>query len=259
MTEPVRVKEDLATTTCASCGLPHEGRYCAACGQRQRVGRLTLKGVTASALREFFDAERGLLHTVSTLFRAPARVAHDFIAGATARYVSPVKYFLLMVTAGQLVAWQLGVLNDIVGGFMEGAGESTGDLTAEQVTDFVTNNLIFLSILAIPGVVLSARLLFRRSGFNLAEILGFYLYVFGHLSLVFVLVAPFASLLPAGPQDAALMLMMVFQLLYFVWATIAFFRSPLPGGIVRAATVAVLSFIAHVGMLTFLMQLLTFW
>ena len=208
--------------------------------------------VSSGALREFFDLERGLLHTIGKLFRRPGTVARDFISGATARYISPFKYFVVTVTAGQIVAWRIGVLRDVVSGFMEGSGDLSAAVSPDRVTGFITDNLILLSVLALPGTVLTSRVLFRSARFNVAEILTFYLYVFGQISLLFVLVAPFASLLPRDPQDAMLATMMLAQLLYFVGATVHFFGAPLLTGGIRAVVVATVALLTHLLLLMIL-------
>jgi hypothetical protein len=227
--------------SCAHCGNPHEGRYCPFCGQPVVTGRLTIRRVFRDAVADVFNVDRGFLHTLIALFTAPARVAHTYIETRTIGFTTPIKYYVVLTTIGQLVAWQIGVIQAITEGFMEGFTMSAASAGALA---FMNQNIILLSTLSLPPLALFARLLFRSAGFNIAEIVVLYLYVLAQISVIFIVIAPFANLFTQNVTDWLLLGMMVIQLAYFIWATVTFFKAPLLTGLLRALAVAVLSFVA---------------
>lgn len=230
------VGNDALFPLCVSCTTPRAGVYCSACGQREPRGRLTLRGVLHSAFHQLFDVEQGVLFTLLGLFRRPAQVARDYIRGATRRYVNPVKYFVLTLTSAQLVAWQTDVFSGLVAGFMDGA-DANPDISLDRATEWFAEAFVFVSALALPPVIVFARVMFGSAGYNAAEISVFYLYVCSQLAVLFVLVVPFSNLLPDTAGSVLIALMVIAQLVFFFWAHTAFFGGRPAAALLRTLVV----------------------
>jgi hypothetical protein len=100
---------NLAAGRCLNCGAPLHGAFCGACGQRSVPANPTVSELAGDAWRELsgYDGRiaatfRGLLH--------PGRLTLEYLHGRRARYLSPVRlylivsliYFLIAATAPQI-------------------------------------------------------------------------------------------------------------------------------------------------------------
>ena len=216
-------------SACLSCGAPLAGPFCGQCGQRVRPGRLTVRSVLADAWHHVVSLDSSLWRTTAGLVRRPAGLIRDVIAGRTVRYAGPARYFLLAVTAAQLVALAVGDVSEFSSGLAAGFNEARRDGATERPLDesWLAENLERFWVLAfvgfVPFVTLWSRLLLRRSGLTLAEhavahlylqalvALGFGLCIavneilyplvgdWGNVPAVALLVAPFGSIVWAAP------------------------------------------------------------
>lgn len=159
---------------CVACSAPRTGPFCAACGQRARTDRITVGGVVRQVVDEVVSVDRGLLHTALAVLRAPGQTARAYVEGRTVRYVGPVKYFVLLVGAAQLLTLHSGILTAMVEGFTSGY-DASGNAThgsAGQVrpaVDALSRYFVSFVALAVPLFAGWTRLLFRRAGLTYAE------------------------------------------------------------------------------------------
>jgi uncharacterized protein (TIGR03382 family) len=87
------------SSTCATCGLPLNGRYCAACGEeRLEPNQLTVRHfVTASLVPEIVNLDGKIWRTVGLLLFRPAALALEYAAGRRRRYVQPLRVLLTAI------------------------------------------------------------------------------------------------------------------------------------------------------------------
>ena len=88
---------------CLNCGASLHGAYCAACGQRSVPADPTVKEIAGDAWRELsgYDGRiaatfRGLLH--------PGHLTVEYLQGRRARYLSPIRLYLVVSVIYFLVA-----------------------------------------------------------------------------------------------------------------------------------------------------------
>lgn len=79
---------------CRNCGAPLAGDYCSQCGQRQRELRLT--DLAGEALEDLTDLDSRLWRTLRGLLFSPGSVTADYIGGRRARYIPPVRLYLVV-------------------------------------------------------------------------------------------------------------------------------------------------------------------
>lgn len=167
------------TTTeasCLNCGTPHESRYCPECGQR-RVERITFRGVFADALHALTNLDSRFLRTVAGLTQRPGELTREYVEGRREAYMNPVKYafftttfFVLMLHLFKIPVWRL-----------------TGGPPERFMAVFsLLSYMIFVNVLGAAAV---QRLLFLKSGRNLAECYVFVLFCYGHAVLLFLVAA----------------------------------------------------------------------
>ena len=88
--------ENLTDTgrSCRNCGAPLLGDYCGQCGQRDRD--LRLADIAGEALEDVTDLDSRLWVTLKTLVLRPGRITADYIGGRRARYLPPVRLYLVV-------------------------------------------------------------------------------------------------------------------------------------------------------------------
>ncbi|HJU66162.1 MAG TPA: DUF3667 domain-containing protein [Gemmatimonadaceae bacterium] len=114
---------------CLNCGAPLTGRYCSACGQENRPAAPTLRDVLGDAWEAITNLEGRILQSLGLLFFFPGFLTLEYFAGRRARWVSPVRLYLVVSVAYfglmSLTGW---------GGFdfdIDITGETTADTRGE--------------------------------------------------------------------------------------------------------------------------------
>lgn len=91
-------------THCENCGAPLTGAYCAQCGQHAIDYRRSLWRVLIDAADSFLNWDTKFLKSVGVLLVKPWKLTNDFNAGRRARYVHPLRLYLLASIAFFLIA-----------------------------------------------------------------------------------------------------------------------------------------------------------
>ena len=91
-------------THCENCGAPLTGQFCAKCGQHAIDYRRSLFQVLIDAADSFFNWDTKFLKSVGLLLVRPWKLTNDFNAGRRARYVHPLRLYLLASIAFFLLA-----------------------------------------------------------------------------------------------------------------------------------------------------------
>jgi len=163
------------STACHNCGSVLTGRWCHDCGQDSRDPLRVL----ASIVGEFADAalswDSKLARTLKALLFEPGFLSNEFVAGRRARYVGPVRLYLLasIVYAATYAAFGgKASLVYLVGGgdLIAGFGEIA---RLERWLSFV-----LLGLMPLAAVIVAV--VFHRTGITFARHLVFVL----HLSSV---------------------------------------------------------------------------
>jgi hypothetical protein len=71
------------------------GPYCSRCGQKQIRGGLTLRGFIEEVTRDFSHWDAKLPRTLKTLFLQPGPQTIDVIAGRRARWLAPLRVYVI--------------------------------------------------------------------------------------------------------------------------------------------------------------------
>lgn len=196
----------LPDEACLNCGAERTGAYCHACGQRYRGERLTTRYLARHFVKQFFNLDDGLLHTVQQLTVAPGRVARAYINGRVRPYVNPVGY-LLLVSAISIIIFSLlegyfiqAIVQDFqtngtslseFEGIQELLGPNPDQRFAELLMRGINQATVYLSLLLCLPFALFVQWFVPgwKQAFTYAESLVFSLYVYAHsilLSAVFV-------------------------------------------------------------------------
>jgi len=87
------------TDACLNCGAPITGSYCANCGQARVHTDPTLHEFLHEATHELVHWEGKIPHTLRALFVQPGRLTLDFLAGRRARWLPPLRLYLICSVA----------------------------------------------------------------------------------------------------------------------------------------------------------------
>jgi len=80
---------------CLNCGAMLRGPYCGECGQRATNPHPTTRELLQEAAEELFNWDGKLLGTLRALVAHPGRLTLDVLAGKRARYLPPLRLYLI--------------------------------------------------------------------------------------------------------------------------------------------------------------------
>jgi len=81
---------------CSNCGAELSGRYCSNCGQRAGTAAHTVGHFLSEAIEAFTHADSRLWNTLRLLLRRPGFLTREYFAGRRARYLPPLRVYLIM-------------------------------------------------------------------------------------------------------------------------------------------------------------------
>lgn len=85
------------TVRCANCGAPLGGKYCSQCGQRHHeVPVHHFRHFASEALEDLTHADSRLWQTLIALLFRPGFLTREFLDGHRARYLPPVRLYLVL-------------------------------------------------------------------------------------------------------------------------------------------------------------------
>jgi hypothetical protein len=90
-----RGKGERVLTHCENCGAALSGEWCGQCGQHAIDYRRSIWRVFVDALDSFLNWDTKFLSSVGVLLTKPWKLTNDFNAGKRARYVHPLRLYLL--------------------------------------------------------------------------------------------------------------------------------------------------------------------
>jgi hypothetical protein len=99
---------------CSNCEATYEGEYCPSCGQRRRGLDQPLGDFAKEFAEEALGLDSRVRLTLPALFLRPGEIAKEYVAGRRARFVPPIRLYLLTSFVMFLVLSQAGVQVDDV-------------------------------------------------------------------------------------------------------------------------------------------------
>lgn len=200
---------------CLNCEapLPADARFCAHCGQKSATHRLSLHDIGHEFWHALTHTDHSVIGLIKALLLRPGLVAAEFVAGHRKRYFNPFTFLVVAVGLSALV--------------MAGTGFSGFQDLPGAVGQRLESNLNLFILAQVPLLALWSRLLFLRSGRNLAENLVLVAYCSGLRSVFFLLVvAPAVMALRTAdlgfPYWAQILVYLFFWVAYFGWASAQF-------------------------------------
>jgi hypothetical protein len=96
---------------CLNCdaALTQGDAYCAHCGQKAFVNRLTVREIVRDFLHELVHVDRSALSLVHMLLIRPGYVARDYVDGKRKRYFGPFAFLVVIVGIASAVIAVAGI------------------------------------------------------------------------------------------------------------------------------------------------------
>jgi len=91
-------------TTCLNCGSALSGSFCSECGQRAAPPHPSLRELGGEAFAELSGWDGKVAETVRALLRKPGKLTIEFLEGRRARYLSPLRLYLMCSVIYFLIA-----------------------------------------------------------------------------------------------------------------------------------------------------------
>lgn len=185
------------TTICPNCGSPDARAYCPVCGQSQRDPRVSLGAWLAEFLDDQLALSAKLPRTLGMLIRRPGMLPVEWREGRRARYVGPLRLYLLaslvFFSTAFLLGLPLGHLNLARLQPLSIEIPTSADALANTVLAARSQAFMTLAVATlVPLLALWLRWRYRGTGLFYVDHLVFSLYV--HASVLFGLTLTYVLL-----------------------------------------------------------------
>lgn len=216
--------------------------------ESKRPERLTFGAVLRDFLDEFISTDRGFLHTLIGMVRAPGDTVRRWIDQRDPRLTRPARFLMIvlapLILLVSLTEWGAALYAEIERGLPP-------DMVAEgSILEFVLRWQLLLYLVFLPLLALGTRLAFRHSDMTLPEHFVFNSYVYTVICLGFVPILFMTLGEPSAMTQAVFWGYMIASVVYFVWACREMFGRTI--GVIVWSMVVFLGAYVIYSMLTFI-------
>ena len=229
---------------CVNCDKIATDNYCANCGQKQGINRLSWKSVFDELQKRLFGFDNNFLRTVKDLTIHPKRVITASIEGVRVKYIGPVGYYFLLITIYVIVINTFNIdLSNLSLQFNESLNP---DLSQEQremsikANNFIAENFRLISFIMIPFFVGGLNIIFSNKGYNFLETSVITLYGQAHpiwFSIVFLLINKYTG------NALPIMVMTFVSFLYTIIVATFFYTGNKLWNFLKASVAMILGFV----------------
>lgn len=236
---------------CKNCDAPVHGNFCAECGQRTSVDKVTFSETIADFWNYVFSVDAPFLVTIKMLFINPGKLLRDFLSGKRKTYYKPVAFFILM-TIIYLLIRSLIDHDPFVNTTLQVSDNSQRQLLTEAREYMLLNidKLLFVFVFTM-GLLLK---LFYYKKYSLAEFIAVSFYMIAIYTLLAILNMFFIKYVNPDFQLLAVLIM----LFYFCYAMISFFQRKKILVLIKSLLIFVLGFMSY-GFIAFAIAVLIVW
>jgi hypothetical protein len=202
---------------CKKCDQEITGTYCANCGQRASVYKVTFKETFNDLADSMFSLSAPLWTTLRLLFTNPGKLLREYLNGRRKRYYKPVTFFIL-TTIVYLLCKSLLDYNPLSSSPQQNSEliDASVMYEAGQYMFAHIDKILFFFVFALA---LSLKLFFFRKN-SLAEFVAISFYLLG----VYTLLSTAKIFIYTYVTHKYEMLPIVLMLFYFSWALVSFFQ-----------------------------------
>lgn len=206
-----------SSDTCKNCNSPIDGNYCAVCGQKSTVSKITIKETSQDILDMFFSVNAPLMVTLKYAFINPGKLFREFIEGKRKTYYKPVPFFILMTVVYVLMSSLLSI-GELRGEVLKGISQNINSISYKGGV-FMQKNITNFLFLFVFSIGVSLRFVFKKR-YTLPEYLAIAFYIVGIYTLLISSLMYFIYQLPPSMRSMPLLLLLI----YFMYAILSLFQ-----------------------------------
>jgi len=221
-------------STCKNCGAALNGNFCANCGQKSEIHRVTFGHFAHEFFHAFTHTDKGILLLMKELITRPGYVAREYLDGKRKKYFNPLSFLVIISSIYAYISYKSGyfqALTDLQKGQMNmGGGRNMNGTIALLVRESfqlsVDNGKVIALFLTPVLLSFFSWLFFIRSKNNLSENLVLNSFLISQINIVMaVIFIPLFLLVPAIPVKINNDIFHVVMLVYMTVAYKQFFKN----------------------------------
>jgi hypothetical protein len=173
-------------TTCLNCGTALTDKFCAHCGQKASVARISWHHFVEEVVHFFTHIEQGFLTTVALLITKPGLLNKNYLEGKRKSYHKPITFLLIWITVFLLIYHFVNKFS-----YHEDLNTETLFSNDSSITAIQNKYRTLIELLILPVTCLISWIIVARPKLNYFEVLntGFYgfSFLFILLSIQFII------------------------------------------------------------------------
>src|SRR6187402_2064747 len=100
---------------CKNCDSPLTSNFCANCGQKADVHRITFGHFLHEFFHAFTHTDKGILLLMKALIARPGKVAHEYLEGKRKKYFNPLSFLVILSSIYAYVSHKTGYFEALTG------------------------------------------------------------------------------------------------------------------------------------------------
>lgn len=152
---------------CLNCESEVNGNFCANCGQKTDIHRITFKHfVTHDLIHGLFHIDKGILFTAKEALTRPGKAAIDYIEGKRIRYYNVFYLILLVIGLNLFLSSSYDHLSEI---YTPKINKGLNNALGEKIEQFLNDYAKLIIYSFVPLFAINGYFLFRKRKLNLSE------------------------------------------------------------------------------------------
>lgn len=208
--------------SCKNCSNIYEGNFCNLCGQTSNTHRINFHYIIHEIQHSVFHVDGGIFYTIKELFLRPGISIREFINGKRVKHFKPVTFVIIISIIYAYLEHKTDknpFIEELLLGILEGM---KGDNVAQRklnIFDWLIHHYSYTALFLIPVFSLASFLVFKSSKYNYFEHLVLNTFLFGQITVIFLLTIFFPD------NSLGEIIRIAFVILYTFWAYNQFFAN----------------------------------
>ena len=206
---------------CKNCDAPLSDKFCANCGQKADIHRITFKHFLHEFFHAFTHTDKGILLLMKALITRPGHVAKEYLDGKRKKYFNPLSFLVILSSAYAYISYKSGYFEALTR-TNQRQSRPTGIPFYRETMEVMVNNGKVVALFLMPVLMsLFSWMFFRKGRNNLAENLVLNSFMMGQIYIITIVI--FIPWYVFFPEQLALNNMM-FHPLMWIYMSVAYIQ-----------------------------------
>lgn len=215
------------TNSCKNCNNNYNGNFCNICGQSSHTQKINFQYVLHEIQHSILHVDSGIFYTIKELFLRPGNSIREFIEGKRIKHFKPAAFVIILSLIYSFLEHKIDkitFIEDGLLGIVEGANYDDNHNDKEyKIFEWFIHHYSYTVLFLIPVFSLASFLAFKKSKYNYFEHLVLNNFLFGQITLIFILTIPL-SLIFSNNYNVEI-IRIVLAVIFAFWAYFQFFNS----------------------------------